>query len=108
MDTFTGSLAIYAPVAIVVILALYVTVMMWQRVLREDHPLLLGRMLAHEGGPRLANAAAEGAELPFAIAVRRCMCCPSHRQCSEWLDSGKKTGYAEFCPNADFIQHLKR
>jgi len=108
MDTLVASLAIYAPVAIVVILGLYVVVTLWQRALSDDHPLLLGRMLAHEGGPRLANAAAEGAELSFAIAVRRCMYCPSQKQCNEWLDSGEKGGHARFCPNAEFIQHLKR
>lgn len=108
MNTLTASLAIYAPVAIMVILALYVTVTLWQRALSDERPLLLGRMLAHEGGPRLANAAAEGAELPFAIAVRRCVYCPSQEKCSAWLDSGKKSGYAEFCPDADFIEHLKR
>ena len=108
MDTLVANLAIYAPLAIVVILALYVTVTVWQRALNDDHPLLLGRMLAHEGGPRLANAATEGAELAFALAVRRCTYCPSQEQCSHWLDSGQKTGYAEFCPNAEFIEHLKR
>jgi len=108
MDTLIASLAIYAPVAIVVILALYVTVMMWQRALNDKQPLLLGRMLAHEGGPRLVNAAAEGAEFAFAMAVRRCTYCPSHEHCSEWLDSGQKTGHAEFCPNAEFIEHLER
>ena len=108
MDTLIASLAIYAPVAIFVILALYATVMVWQRALNEDHPLLLGRMLAHEGGPRLANAAAEGAERAFALAVRRCTYCPSQAQCSDWLDSGQTTGHAEFCPNAEFIAHLKR
>jgi len=108
MDTLVASLAIYAPVAVIVMLALYVTVMMWQRALDDERPLLLGRMLAHEGGPRLANAAAEGAELAFAMAVRRCTCCPRQEHCSEWLDSGQKAGYAQFCPNAEFIEHLKR
>ena len=107
MDTLTGSLAIYAPVAIIVVLALYVTVMVWYRALSDEHPLLLGRMLAHEGGPRLSNAAAEGAALSFAIAVRRCTHCPSQEQCAAWLDSGRKSGFAEFCPNAEFIEHLK-
>ena len=107
MDTLTGSVAIYAPVAIIVILSLYVTVMVWHRALSDEHPLLLGRMLAHHGGPRLANAASEGAALSFAIAVRRCVNCPSQELCSQWLDSGKQAGYVEFCPNAEFIEHLK-
>ena len=26
--------------------------------------------------------------------------------CGKWLDSGAKTGYEKFCPNAEFIREL--
>jgi hypothetical protein len=107
MDTLMGTLAIFAPLAIIVLLAGYASVLLWQRALGEVHPLLLGRMLARQGGPQLARSAMLGDGAAFATAVRRCVSCPSTKTCGQWLDAGGRAGHAEFCPNAGFIERLK-
>jgi hypothetical protein len=107
MDSLMGSLAIFAPIAILAIPALYITFMMWRRTWGEERPLLLGRMLARQGVRPLAEAAMQREGSAFALAVRRCAMCASQATCNEWLDSGKKSGHAEFCPNAEFIERFK-
>ena len=107
MDTLMGTLAVYAPIAIVVILALYITLMMWRRALGDDRPLLLGLMLERLG-PSLPEAATRGMGYDYAIAVRRCVSCGNEAICRKWLETGRQDGYAGFCPNAEFIERLKK
>jgi hypothetical protein len=107
MDPMMGTLAIYAPIAIVVILVLYLTGMMWRRALGDDRPLLLGLMLTRQGAS-IPDAATHGVGRDFALAVRRCISCGEADSCRKWLETGKQDGYAEFCPNAEFIERLKK
>jgi hypothetical protein len=107
MDPLMGTLAIYAPIAIVVILVLYLTLMMWRRALGDDRPLLLGQMLRRLGAS-LPDAATRGGGHDYAFAVRRCVNCGEADTCRKWLETGKRDGHAEFCPNAVFIERLKK
>jgi hypothetical protein len=107
MDTLMGSLAIYASVAIVLILLLNITVMMWRRGWRDERPLFLGLMLERQGAS-LPGAVTHAAGYDYARAVRRCVNCGVPDTCGKWLETGKRDGYAEFCPNAEFIERLKK
>jgi hypothetical protein len=107
MDTLMGTLAIYALMALVVTIALYITFMMWRRALGDDRPLLLGEMLGRLGAS-LPDAATGGLGYDYAFAVRRCVNCGEADTCRKWLETGKQVGYAEFCPNAGFIERLNK
>ena len=107
MDNFIDSLAVLAPAVIIALIVGYVVVLLWERAQGEVHPLPLGRMLARQGGEELARAAMQREGTAFALAIRRCVGCSSTASCSQWLDAGGKAGYAEFCPNAEFIERLK-
>ena len=63
-------------------------------------------MLLRQGAevPELSQRA--GREL--GRAVRRCMSCSSAERCSAWLAQGEREGYDAFCPNAGFIEQLKK
>jgi hypothetical protein len=107
VDTFMGTLAIYASIGVVVILVLYITIMAWRRALGDDRPLLLGLMLRRQGAS-LPDAAIAGMGGDYAIAVRRCVSCGETDSCRKWLETGKQRGYTEFCPNTEFIARLKK
>ena len=107
MDTLMGSLAVYAPMAIVVILLLYITLMRWQPALGDERPLFLSQMLRRQGAS-FPDAVTQGAAYDYALAVRRCVNCGQADTCRKWLETGKQDGYAEFCPNAEFIARLKK
>ena len=107
MDTMMGSLAVYAPTAIVVILLLYITLTRWQHALGDERPLFLGQMLRRQGASIPAGVT-QGVAYDYAIAVRRCVNCGAADTCGKWLETGKQDGYAEFCPNAEFIERLKK
>lgn len=98
--------AYIAPVAIVLGLSFYVLFVAVRRAWSDDRPLLLGLMLRRHGLDEL-TAASRGQAHELARAARRCFGCPVQRGCVEWLDSGRRTGYLEFCPNADFIERVK-
>ena len=106
MDTLMGTLAIYAPIAIIILIVLYLSAMMLRRAFGEQHPLLLGQMLSRQG-VRLYQPVTPAAGHCFALAVRRCVNCVQQATCRKWLDAGEKIGYENFCPNAEFIERLK-
>ena len=39
-----------------------------------------------------------------AIATRRCVFCNATPQCDAWLAGGERGGFADFCPNAGYIE----
>jgi hypothetical protein len=103
MNLYDGNLALLVVFGIVVYIAL---ASLW-RLRREPPPAALGAMLARQGidWDRLAAA---GAVHDFALGVRRCNDCHARAQCREWLARGRREGYETFCPNAGFIERMKR
>jgi hypothetical protein len=67
-------------------------------------PLEFWRVLHRRG---LSAADTQGDPRSLAIAVRRCVLCPSVEECAEWLESGEREGLEEFCPNAPFLKRLE-
>ena len=104
MDSLIGTLAVLGPIAIIVVVALYLKGMTWRRVWGVKRCLSLGEMLRrHDVG----DVGAIRHSHEFAFATRRCAECSEEKACRKWLDAGKRRGYHEFCPNAEFIDRLK-
>jgi hypothetical protein len=92
--------------AILSLVVIALTVVGWRRVMSADRPLLLGQMLLRQGAKVPELTALTGREL--GRAVRRCTLCTSTERCSTWLAKDESHGYEAFCPNAGFIEELKR
>ena len=107
MSAMLGTLAIYAPIAMIVLILLYISISMFERAIREERPLLLSQMLLRQGA-QVVHPMTRMAGASFAQAVRRCVNCVQHDSCNAWLDEGKKAGYENFCPNAPYIETLKK
>jgi hypothetical protein len=106
MEAFAAALLAYAPTVIVAGIATLLALVL-MRAVRRDRPLALGRMLERQGAsPGPVYSPAEARKL--AEAARRCANCGTEQACSEYLDSGKRADYSQFCPNADYIEGIKR
>jgi len=106
MEAFAVALLVYAPTAIVAGIALLLTLVLLRSV-RRGRPLALGRMLERQGaspGPVFSPVEAR----KLAEAARRCGNCPTEKACAEYLDAGRRADYSQFCPNAAYIEGLKR
>lgn len=79
---------------------------LWSRDAVEA-PLLLERLLRRQGDDLASRALASGDQY-FAVAVRRCLRCTEAAQCRAWLSSGARDGYQWFCPNAHYVDRMKR
>lgn len=106
MDGFMGTVAVLGSAAILAVIMIYLALMMWRRAWADERPLLLGDMLRRQG-TGLVDAATTGSRQQFALAVRRCTACGAEHACRDWLEAGKRDGYEEFCPNAEYIERLK-
>jgi len=106
MSPLLQTVALFAPFVIVVIVAIALLVVLWRRGLPEDKVLPLGEMMLRQGvvlTPVWSGLGASG----LARAARRCASCGAAQACREWLDSGKREGYEQFCANAAYIEQLK-
>ena len=105
MDTLMA-VAIVAGFGGAILLGGWVMYRLLRAVMREDRPVLMHRMLQRQGlsldrlqySTELKQAAA---------AARRCVVCRDRELCLAWLERDGKTGYEQFCPNADFIARLR-
>ena len=68
--------------------------------LHDDGRLRLAELLERRGAKLEVDALDTYAP---AIAARRCVYCTAKKECDAWLASGKRDGYAQFCPNAEFV-----
>lgn len=106
MEAFAAAMLAYAPTAIVGGIALLLA-LVFLRGFRRERPLALGRMLERQGaspGPVFSPVEAR----KLAEAARRCANCGAEQVCGAYLDSGRRADYGEFCPNAEYIEGLKR
>jgi hypothetical protein len=107
MSPLMTTLALYAPFVLIGVLLVSVSVIMWRRALGDDRPLLLGTMLRRQGAD-VPDPITRSAGHDYSVAVRRCLNCAVSASCGKWLEEGRKEGYEEFCPNAGYIEGLKR
>ncbi|HEY3074173.1 MAG TPA: DUF6455 family protein [Burkholderiales bacterium] len=92
------------------LLVLFVAVLVMLAVFRQEgssKPLLLDQALRRQGDDVAYRAISSGSH-DFAVAVQRCLACNEAAQCRAWLSSGARDGYQHFCPNAGFIERMKR
>lgn len=73
----------------------------------KPHPVLIGELLRRQGADVLYLAVARDGGGFFRSALRRCGNCRSFEQCREFLDSGAREGYEDFCPMAAFVHQAK-
>lgn len=106
MSPLMSTLALYAPIVLICVLALSISVVTWRRALGYDRPILLGAMLRRQGAV-LPDPITQAVGYDYAVAVRRCLNCGVSASCAKWLEQGKREGYEEFCPNAGYIERLK-
>jgi hypothetical protein len=85
--------------------AAYYALETWLRAWEQQVPSPLVRTLYRVGADpeRLGEPEARRA---IANAERSCATCAATGACREWLESGSRTGYRNFCPNAALVEHL--
>lgn len=85
--------------------AAYFALETWLRAWEQQVPSPLARTLYRVGADpeRLAEPEARRA---ITNAERSCATCTATGACREWLESGSRTPYRSFCPNAALVERL--
>ena len=104
---FLASVAISSAIVIVMMACAILLYVLWDQGTGDERPVLLDRLLRRQG-ERVAYRAIAAGGPQFASAVKQCVECQEAAQCRAWLASGATDGYESFCPNAGFIQRVKR
>jgi len=73
----------------------------------ERQANLFGQMMERVGADP-SVAVRERFEGGFAAACRRCLACPSTTDCQRWLEAGGAGAAPSFCPNAAFLNHVRK
>jgi hypothetical protein len=77
------------------------------RAKRGSKPLRLHEVMRRRGA-RLPEPFSPGTARDAALAARRCVTCGSQALCDELLRAGRSSGYGVFCPNAHYIEQLRK
>jgi hypothetical protein len=104
---FLVSVAIASALVMVSMACAVVLFLLWRQGAGDERPVLIDRLLRRQG-ERVAYRAIAAGGRDFAAAVKQCVECQEAAQCRAWLASGATEGYESFCPNAGFIQRVKR
>jgi hypothetical protein len=79
---------------------------LWRAGMYEERPLLMHRVLEHEGA-NVERCTDEGALAQIATAARGCLLCRDKETCLAWLEGDAPVSLQQFCPNAEMIGRLK-
>jgi hypothetical protein len=101
-----GSIALMAAGTLVLGVGAYIAVALLWRLRHEAAPAELGTMLSRHGVD-WGRIVAAGAVQDLALGLRRCTQCRERARCHEWLASGAREGYEDFCINAGFVERMK-
>ena len=74
---------------------------------RESRVLRLREVMRRRGA-MLPEPLTSSAVRDAALAARRCAECNHQAMCDELLRAGRSTGYGLFCPNAHYIEQLRK
>lgn len=99
-----ASIAALSSAALIVLVIAVLLLGLWLPAARSDTPLL-DQALRRQGDSVAARALMRR---EYASALLRCDGCGEAPQCRAWLQSGARDGYRHFCPNAQFIDRMKR
>jgi hypothetical protein len=89
------------------LLGAFFVVETWFRVWEQRVPSPFVRALCRAGAD-LQRLASPALRHQMALAEQRCPTCPAIGACREWLESGSRTAYLGFCPNAALVERLAR
>jgi hypothetical protein len=99
------SVAMVAIGGAVFLVVAYCALETWLRAWEQQVPSPLVRTLYRVGADpeRLSEPEVRQA---IANAERSCATCTTTGACREWLESGSRTAYRTFCPNAALVERL--
>lgn len=103
MELLQG-LALVSGVALGTFIVGCVVLQFWLR--NTGRPLLLMQALRRQGAGAAQRAEESGQG--YSVAMQRCLACTEATRCQAWLWGGARDGYQSFCPNAAFIERMKR
>ena len=105
MSLTLESIATVALGGIGLLVAGYYVLETWLRAWEQQVPSPLVRTLYRAGADpeRLVKI---DASYEIALAERTCPACTATGACREWLESGSRTAYRSFCPNAALVERL--
>ena len=106
MTPLMQTMAVYAPVVLVVVLALCAAFVMERRGWIAERELPIDAVLRRQG-ILLDELWTPAASRELSSAVQRCANCAVQGACRAWLDAGRRDGFEEFCPNAGFIRRAR-
>jgi uncharacterized protein DUF6455 len=104
---FLASVAISSVFVIAALICVGLLFILLQQRSGDERPVLIDSMLRRLGERVAYRAVAVGGP-DFTVAVRQCVACQRAADCRAWLASGASDGYESFCPNAGFIDRVKR
>ena len=104
---FLVSVAFSSAIVIAMMASAGIVFVLWRQGAGDERPVLIDRLLRRQG-ERVAYRAVAAGGHDFAVAVKQCVECQEAAQCRAWLASGAAAGYESFCPNAGFVQRIKR
>ena len=99
-----SSIAALSSILLIVLVIAVVLLGFWLPAARIDSTPL--EQALHRQGDRIAARAFMRREFPSALL--RCDTCSQAVQCRAWILTGARDGYRHFCPNAAFIDRMKR
>jgi hypothetical protein len=100
-----GSLAFGAAAVLLFGVGAFIAAASLWRLRRDRAPAGLGLMLARHGLD-WGRLAAVGSIGEVSSALDRCAECRARARCAQWLESGERDGYRDFCPNAAFFERI--
>jgi len=104
---FLVSVAFASTIVMAMMASVAIIFILWRQGAGDERPVLIDRLLRRQGERVASRAIAVGGRA-FAVAVKQCVECQEAAQCRAWLSSGAIDGYESFCPNAGFIERVKR
>src|SRR4051812_26553885 len=91
--------------ALLIILVIAVLLLgLWLPAMRDD-AVLLDQVLRRQDDRIAARALMRR---DYAAALQRCDTCSQAVQCRAWIATKARDGYQYFCPNAAFVDRMKR
>jgi hypothetical protein len=103
MEPLASVAALSSAVLIVLVIAVLLLGLWLPPAPSDSHPL--EQALRLQGDPVAARAFMRR---DFRAALQRCDTCSQGAECRAWLVTAARDGYRHFCPNAAFIDRMKR
>lgn len=104
---FLEAVAVMGALAIMLTVGGWIAVSLWRQGWDVARPVLLDRVLRRQSEDAARLAIASGSS-DFMQALHRCIDCREAAKCRAWLASGVREGFQSFCPNAEYVERMRR